>query len=87
MSSPTPQFKSINSSAFTFFMVQLSHPYMTTGKMIALHIHTFVDKVISLLFNMLSRFVLAFLPRIKYLLISIVAILILLLLIKELLIN
>ena len=60
---------------------------MTTGKMIALHIHTFVDKVISLLFNMLSRFVLAFLPRIKYLLISIVAILILLLLIKELLIN
>ena len=44
-----------------FFMVQLSHPYMTTGKTIALTIWTFVEKVISLLFNMLSRFVLAFL--------------------------
>ena len=47
----------------TFFMVQLSHPYMTTGKTIALSIQTFVDKVISLFFNMLSRFSIAFLPR------------------------
>ena len=53
-----------------FFMVQLSHPYMTTGKTIALTRWTFVDKVMSLLFNMLSRFVIAFLPRSKYLLIS-----------------
>ena len=51
-------------------MVQLSHPYMTTGKTIALTIWTFVSKVISLLFNMLSRFVIAFLPRSKGLLIS-----------------
>ena len=51
-------------------MVQLSHPYMTTGKAIALIIWTFVDKVMSLLFNMLSRFVIAFLPRNKRLLIS-----------------
>ena len=54
----------------TFFIVQLSHPYMTTGKTITLNIQTFVDKVMSLLFNMLSRFVLAFLPRSKRLLIS-----------------
>ena len=53
-----------------FFIVQLSHPYMTTGKSIALTRWTFVDKVVSLLFNMLSRFVLAFLPRSKWLLIS-----------------
>ena len=53
-----------------FFMVQLSHPYMTTGKTIALTIHTFVSKVMSLLFNILSRFVIAFLPRGKCLLIS-----------------
>ena len=53
-----------------FFMVQLSHPYMTTGKTIALTRRTFVDKVMSLLFNMLSRLVIAFLPRSKYLLIS-----------------
>ena len=46
-----------------FFMVQLSHPYMTTGKTIALTIWTFVGKVMSLLFNMLSRFVIAFLSR------------------------
>ena len=46
-----------------FFMVQLSHPYMTTGKTIALNIWTFVGKVMSLLFNMLSRLVIAFLPR------------------------
>ena len=45
------------------FTVQLSHPYMTTGKTIALIRWTFVDKVMSLLFNMLSRFVIAFLPR------------------------
>ena len=45
------------------FMVQLSHPYMTTGKTIALTIWTFVGKVMSLLFNTLSRFVIAFLPR------------------------
>ena len=48
-----------------FFIVQLSHPYMTTGKTIALTRRTFVDKVMSLLFNMLSRFVIAFLPRSK----------------------
>ena len=53
-----------------FFMVQLSHPYMTTGKTIALTIQTFVGKVMSLLFNMLSRLVIAFLPRSKHLLIS-----------------
>ena len=53
-----------------FFIVQLSHPYMTSGKTIALTRWTFVGKVISLLFNMLSRLVIAFIPRIKYLLIS-----------------
>ena len=53
-----------------FFMAQLSHPYMTTGKTIALSIQTFVGKVISLLFNMLSRLVITFLPRSKRLLIS-----------------
>ena len=53
-----------------FFMVQLSHPHMTIGKTIALTIQTFVGKVMSLLFNMLSRFVIAFLPRSKHLLIS-----------------
>ena len=52
-----------------FFMVQLSHPYMTTGKTIALTRWTFVSKVMSLLFNMLSRLVITFLPRSKYLLI------------------
>ena len=52
-----------------FFAVQLSHPYMTTGKTIALTRRTFVDKVMSLLFNMLSRLVIAFLPRSKHLLI------------------
>ena len=50
-----------------FFMVQLSHPYMTTGKTIALTTWTFVGKVMPLLFNMLSRFVIAFLPRSKWL--------------------
>ena len=53
----------------TFFMVQLSHPYMTTGKTIALTRQTFVGKVMSLLFNMLSRLVITFLPRSKRLLI------------------
>ena len=53
-----------------FFTVQLSHPYMTTGKTIALTRQTFVGKVISLLFNMLSRLVITFLPRSKGLLIS-----------------
>ena len=51
-------------------MVQLSYPYMTTGKTIVLTIWTFVGKVMSLLFNMLSRFVIAFLPGSKHLLIS-----------------
>ena len=53
-----------------FFTVQLSHPYMTTGKIIALTRWTFVGKVMSLLLNMLSRLVIAFLPRSKHLLIS-----------------
>ena len=53
-----------------FFMVQLSHPYMTTGKTIALTRWTFVSKVMSLLFIMLSRLVITFLPRSKHLLIS-----------------
>ena len=53
-----------------FSVVQLSHPYMTTGNTIALTIWTFVSKETSLLFNMLSRFVIAFLPRSKHLLIS-----------------
>ena len=53
-----------------FFMVQISHPYMTTGKIIAFSRWTFVNKVISLLLNMLSRLVIAFLPRSKHLLIS-----------------
>ena len=54
----------------TFLEVQLLHPYMTTGKTIALTRQTFVDKVMSLLFNMLSRLVITFLPRSKRLLIS-----------------
>ena len=54
-----------------FFIVQLSHPYMTTGKTIALARQTFVGKVMSLLFNMLSRFVIAVLPGSKRLLISV----------------
>ena len=58
----------LRSSAF--FIVQLSHPYMTTGKTIALTRQTFVGKVMSLLFNMLSRLVITFLPRSKHLLIS-----------------
>ena len=81
-SSLTPQFKSINSSVLsflslfffpffsTFFIVQLSHPYTTMGKTIVFTRQTFVGKVMLLLFNMLSRFVIAFLPRSKHLLIS-----------------
>ena len=57
-------------SCLAFFIVQLSHPYMTTGKTIALTRWTFFGKVMSLLFNMLSRLVIAFLPRSKRLLIS-----------------
>ena len=56
--------------SLAFFMGQLSHPYMTTGKIIALTIHTFVGKLMSLLFNTLSRFLIAILPRSKRLLIS-----------------
>ena len=65
-----PQFKSINSQRSAFFMVQLSHPHGTTGKTIALTIRNFVGKVMSLLYNMLSRLVIAFLSRSKHLLIS-----------------
>ena len=57
-------------SLSAFFMAQLSYPYMTTGKTIALTIKTFVSKVMSLLFNMLSRFVIDFFSRSKRLLIS-----------------
>ena len=53
-----------------FFIVQLSHPYMTTGKTIALTRQTFVGKVMSMLFNMLSKFVITFLSKSKHLLIS-----------------
>ena len=53
-----------------FFIVQLSHPYMTTGKTTALTRRTFVDKVMSLLFNMLSRLIITFLPRSKHILIA-----------------
>ena len=65
-------FKSISSLAFRLLYgpVQLSHLYMTAGKTIALIIWTFVSQVMSLLFNTLSRFVKAFLPRRKHLLIS-----------------
>ena len=69
-SSPTPQFKTINSLALSFLHSPLSHPYLTTGKTIALTRQTFVDKVMSLLLNMLSRLVITFLPRSKRLLIS-----------------
>ena len=69
------QHHSISSSASillhsAFFIVQLSHPYMTTGKTIALTRQTFVDKVMSLLFHVLSRLITTFLPRSKCLLIS-----------------
>ena len=59
----------------TFFMVQISQPYMTTGKTIALTIQTLVSRVMSLFFNTLSRFVLNFLPRINYLLLSLLQLL------------
>ena len=69
-SSPTPHFKSINLQHSGFSTVQLSYSYKTTGKTITLTRWTFVRKVMSLLYNMLSRFVIAFLPRSKHLLIS-----------------
>ena len=62
--------KALTLQCSAFFMVQLSHPYMTTGKTIALTRQTFVGKVMSALFNMLSRLVITFLPRSKRLLIS-----------------
>ena len=62
--------KTSNLRCSAFFIVQLSHPYMTTGKTIALTRLNFVSKAMSLLFNMLSRLVITFLPRSKYLLIS-----------------
>ena len=64
------QLESINLQHSTFFMVQLSHLYMTSGKTTALTIQAFVGKTMSLLFNMLSRFVIASFPRSKHLLIS-----------------
>ena len=70
MSSPHHSLKASVLWHSAFFIVQLSHPYMTTGKTIALTRWTFVGKVMSLLFNMLSRFVIVFLPRRKHLLIS-----------------
>ena len=69
-SSPTPQFKASILQSSACFTVQISHPYMTTGKTIALTRLTFVGKVMSLLLNMLSRLVITFLPRSKRLLIS-----------------
>ena len=69
-SSPTPQFRSISSSVLSFFMVQLSHPYKTSGKTIPLTRWNFISKLTSLFFNMLSRLIIAFLPRSKHLFIS-----------------
>ena len=68
-SSPTPQFRSINSLVLSFLYSPTLTPYMTTGKTIAMTRQTFVNKVMSLLFNMLSRLVISFLPRDKCLLI------------------
>ena len=68
-----PQYHSSKASILrhsAFFIVQLSYPYMTTGKTIALSRQTFVDKVMSLIFNMLSRLVITFLPSSKHLFIS-----------------
>ena len=62
-SSPTPQLKASIPRCSAFLIIQLSHPYMITGRTIALTRWTFVDKVMSLLFNMLSRLVITFLPR------------------------
>ena len=69
-SSPTSEFNHIKSSASAFLMAHFSHPYIASGKNIALTIQTFVDKVLSLLFNMLFRLVIVFLPRRKCLLVS-----------------
>ena len=69
-STPTPQFKASILQYSAFFIVQLSHPYVTTDKTIPLTRQTFVGKVMSLLFNMLSRLVIAFLQRSKCLLVS-----------------
>ena len=69
-SSPTPQLKTSILQCSAFFIVQLSNSYMTTGKTIALTRQTFVGKIMSLLFHMLSRLVITFLPRGKHLLIS-----------------
>ena len=69
-SPPTPQFKTSILWCSGFFIVQLSHPYMTAGKIIALTRWTFVDKVMSLLYNTLSRLIITILPRSKRLLIS-----------------
>ena len=70
-SSPTSQFVKILILWYSaFFTVQFSHPYMTTGKTITLTIRTIVSNVRSLLLNTLSRFIIAFLPRSKHLLIS-----------------
>ena len=69
-SSATPQFKSTNFRPSAFLMLKISHPYITTGKTIALTRWTFVSKVMSLLFNTQSRLVIALLPRRKSLLIS-----------------
>ena len=62
---PAPQFEGINYSVLSLLYCQLSHPYMTTEKTIALTVWTLVRKAMSLLFNLLSRFVMAFLPRSK----------------------
>ena len=69
-SSPILRLKASILQCSAFFIIQLSHPYMTTGKTIALTRQTFVGQVMSLLFNMLSRLVITFLPRSKRLLIS-----------------
>ena len=69
-SSPIPQFRSINSSVLSFLSGLTFASYMTTGKTIALTRWTFVGKLMSLLFNMLSRLIIAFLPKSKHLLIS-----------------
>ena len=70
VSSPAPQFKTSILWLSAFFKFQLSHSYMTTGKTIDFTIWTFVGKVVSLPFNTLSSFVIAFLPRSKHLFIS-----------------
>ena len=69
-SSPTPRFETSILQHSAFFIVQLSHPYLTPGKTIALTRQTFVGKVMSLLLNMLCRLVISFLPRSKHLIIS-----------------